>query len=249
MEGELRKIGLTGYETQVYISLLQNGPMTSRALSKASSVPQSKIYEVLYRLADKKFVSVLEVKPKQFKAVEPKIAVRHFLNSKKQQLEELEETLPGRLESLAKGKYREQDTSEKITVYRGEKNTHPLVIHKFVAARKYVKDMFTFEYIPHAMIREVANCIRRGVKVYMLATRKSKDGVKLMRSMKRAGVEVRYYPVQEIRLAICDGTESYQMIVNPKNPVDRVSIVIQSHELTRALENYFDHLWRKAERV
>ena len=107
--------------------------------------------------------------------------------------------------------------------------------------------MFTFEYMPNSVLREIIKCIGRGIKIYMLATKKNEDNIKLIRKIKKLGVEVRYFPVKEIRLAIKDGIESYQMIVNPKNMLDRVSIVIESNELTKALEHYFDYLWKKAE--
>ncbi len=249
MENELRKLGLGEYESKAYMALLVHGSMNGREIAKLSSVPQSKVYEVLYRLAEKKFASILDVRPKQFRAVEPRIAIRHFLASKKGELEELEKTLPQKLEDAAKSRYREPKTQEIITVYRGEKSTHPVVMHKYLAAKRYVKDMFTFEYVPEAMAREIVKCAERGVKIFMLATVKTKENRKLMQKMKKLGVEVRYFPVQEIRLAFYDGIESYQMFVNPKNPMDRVSIVIQSLELTRALEHYFDYLWGRAERV
>ena len=244
MEQELRKLGLSEYESKVYLTLVRYGSLEGRKLSKLSSVPQSKIYEVLYRLAEKKFVLILEVKPKLFKAIEPRTAIKNFLLSKKQEIETLGRTIPNKLKSLKK--FVEPQTSELITVYRGEKNTHPLVINKFITAKKYVKDMFTFEYMPNSVLREVIKCIEKGVKIYMLATKKDEDNIKLIRKIKKLGVEVRYFPVKAIRLAIKDGVESYQMIVNPKNMLDRVSIVIESNELTKALEHYFDYLWQKA---
>lgn len=109
--------------------------------------------------------------------------------------------------------------------------------------------MFTFEYMPSSVLREIRKCIERDVKISMLATKKDEENIKLIRKIKKLGVDVRYYPVQEIRLAIKDGIESYQMIVNPKNLLDRVSIVIESSELTKALEHYFDYVWKKAKRM
>lgn len=247
MEAELKKIGLSDYEIKSYLTLLRYGSLNSNKLAKLSGVPQSKIYEVLYRLSDKKFVSILEVKPKSFKAINPKIAVSSFINLKKQELEELEQTIPQKLENIKEMK--ELKTEELITVYRGEKNTHPIVMRKFLIAKKYIKDMFTFEYIPSSMLREIEKCIEKGIKIKMLATKKTSENIKLMKKIRKIGAEIRYYPIQEIRLAICDGIESYQMIVNPKNPMDRVSIVIDSLELTKALEHYFDYIWNKAERA
>lgn len=244
---ELGRLGLSEYEIKAYIALVRHGSLNGKNLSKLSTVPQSKIYEVLYRLAEKKFVSVLDVKPKVFAAIRPKIAITGFLRAKREELEALEKEIPEKIEGIKR--IGEPKTDELITVYRGRKNTHPLVVHKFVTAQKYVKDMFTFEYLPASVLREIKKCIERGVKIYMLATSRSDENIKLMRKVRQLGVQVRYYPVREIRLAIKDGTESYQMIVNPRDFMDRVSVVIESLELTRALEHYFDYLWSKAKPV
>ncbi len=247
MEHELKKIGLGEYEAKVYIALIRNGSLEGNQLSKLSGVPQSKIYSVLYRLEEKKFVSILNVSPKIFKAIDPKIAVINHLEKKKEEIEKLERDIPKSLENLEKIK--SIKTEELITVYRGRKNTHPIILNKFVTAKKYIKEMITFEYIPASIIREIKNCIERGVKIQMLATKKNKENTKLIRQIKKIGVEVKYYPINEIRLSIKDGVESNQMVVNPNDLIDRVSIVIESIELTKALEHYFDHVWKKAETI
>ena len=247
MENELQKIGLSEYESKVYIALVRYGALDGKKLSKLSNVPQSKIYEVLYRLEEKKFVSILDVKPKSFKAIEPKIAVKNYLRQKKEEITKLEETIPEKLEHIEKIK--QPKTDELITIYRGKKNTHPIIFDKFATSRKYVKEMLTFEYIPSSIKREIQKCLERGVKIQMLATLKTKETLKEMKEMKKLGVEVRYYPVTEIRISIKDGIQSVQMIVNPNDLIDRVSIVIDSLELTKALEHYFNHVWEKAEKI
>lgn len=247
MEQDLLKIGLTQYEAKTYLSLLKSGSVKGSTLSKKSGVPHSKIYEVMYKLADKKFVSVLEVRPRLFKAISPEIAIPHFLRSKKEELERLEKEIPLKLKLEAVKV--EPKSEELITVYRGEKNTHPLVLNKFITAQKYLKEMFTFEYVPAAVEREIKKSMERGVHIKMIATLKNKESVKMIRRIKKMGAEVRYYPLNEIRFAIKDGVESYQMIVNQKNLLDRISIVIESIELTKALEHYFDYLWKKAKPI
>ncbi len=79
MEQDLLKIGLSQYEAKAYLALIRSGSVNGGTLSKKSGVPQSKIYEVLYKLAHKKFVSILEVRPRLFKAIKPEIAIPHFL--------------------------------------------------------------------------------------------------------------------------------------------------------------------------
>ena len=113
----------------------------------------------------------------------------------------------------------------------------------------YVKIMFTYELLPLSTIKLQDEALKRGVKIRHLATKKTAEGLRLMKDAIRRGIEVRYYPVQELRLLIKDGNESAQQIVNPKNLMDRTTIVIESKELTKALEGYFDSIWEKAEEI
>lgn len=38
-------------------------------------------------------------------------------------------------------------------------------------------------------------------------------------------------------------------IVNPENSQDRIAIFIESKELSRAFEHYFDNIWEKAKYI
>lgn len=52
----LNKIGLTDAEAKVYLTLLKNGSATGYEASKSSSVPRSKIYNILETLVTKGFI-------------------------------------------------------------------------------------------------------------------------------------------------------------------------------------------------
>jgi sugar-specific transcriptional regulator TrmB len=60
----LQEFGLTDYEIRSYTSLLEIGPATASQLSEASSVPYSKIYEVLGSLEKKGWIEMEQVLPK-----------------------------------------------------------------------------------------------------------------------------------------------------------------------------------------
>jgi sugar-specific transcriptional regulator TrmB len=59
----MESLGLTSYETKVYLSLLETGSMTASNISKKSSVPYSKIYEVLNSLEDKGWLEIDSARP------------------------------------------------------------------------------------------------------------------------------------------------------------------------------------------
>src|SRR6476620_11619107 len=62
----MEEIGLGSYEIKVYICLLENGSMTASEISKKSSVPYSKIYEVLNSLEDRGWIESNSSRPQKF---------------------------------------------------------------------------------------------------------------------------------------------------------------------------------------
>ena len=53
----LEKVGLTSYEIKTFTSLLRSGELNASELSEKSTVPYSKIYEVLGVLEEKGWIS------------------------------------------------------------------------------------------------------------------------------------------------------------------------------------------------
>ena len=52
----LKKLGLTGYEAKVYLSLVKIGKSKAKDICNDSKVPYGKIYDVLNSLVNKKIV-------------------------------------------------------------------------------------------------------------------------------------------------------------------------------------------------
>ena len=52
----LKQMGLTEYETQAYLALVDGGQMAASDVSAKSKVPFSRIYDVLGRLEEKQFI-------------------------------------------------------------------------------------------------------------------------------------------------------------------------------------------------
>jgi sugar-specific transcriptional regulator TrmB len=86
----LKPLGLSEYETRVFLTLILNGPLNYRVLVREASVPTGKIYQVLATLESKGFIEVIQEKPKVFKAAEPKKALRRRLRQLEDDLLELE---------------------------------------------------------------------------------------------------------------------------------------------------------------
>lgn len=249
MEKELKRFGLSEYEIGIYTTLLKEGELTGGVLSKKSKVPHGKTYEAIEKLEEKGFVSIFPSKPKIIKAINPEIALNHFINNKIREYNELKTEILPQLKNIKKLKTEVITSTEKITILRGKKNTLPTIQHFYATSNKYLKILFTYELIPYSSVRLLYEALDRGVKIKQLATKIPEKSKPLMKEMLSKGIEIRYYPVEELRLLIKDGEQCLQQIVNPNNLLDRVSIVIDSKALTAALEIYFDETWKKAKLI
>ena len=88
VEEELQRIGLTEYESKVYLCLLNDHMNGAANLSMKSGVPRTRIYDVLESLAEKGWIKIYSGIPLLFRAVDPneifaKVKTDHnaFLNS------------------------------------------------------------------------------------------------------------------------------------------------------------------------
>lgn len=252
MLDELRKVGLTEYESRIYLLLLKEGSTKGGDICKKTGVPHGKTYSALHSLAEKGFVSILPIKPKLFKAIKPKQAISSFVEKKIESFKQLEKEAAEKLEEVAKVQLPKEEVTEKLTVIAGHKNSHRLVDELLGKAKKSVKFMFTYEHQDFLNLREFIGAKKRGADIKILASLMTASGLKLMKEDVKRGFQVRYYRVQEIRMLVIDGVEAYLSIKNPKKPGiygESICLIIDSKEFAKLLENYFDYLWEKAESI
>ena len=71
----MSEFGLTGYEIKAYLTLLEFGPGTASEISENSTVPYSKIYDVLNNLETKGWIEVQQSRPNKFYPKSPSSAL------------------------------------------------------------------------------------------------------------------------------------------------------------------------------
>ena len=72
----LKELGLTEYEVQAYVALVDGGQMPASDISTISKVPYSRIYDVLGRLEQKGFIQIQRGRPTLYVAKAPTEVVR-----------------------------------------------------------------------------------------------------------------------------------------------------------------------------
>ncbi|UCE11332.1 MAG: TrmB family transcriptional regulator [Candidatus Thorarchaeota archaeon] len=72
----MKDLGLTEYEVQAYVALVDGGQLPASEISAMSKVPYSRIYDVLGRLEEKGFVQIQRGRPTRYVAKAPTEVVR-----------------------------------------------------------------------------------------------------------------------------------------------------------------------------
>jgi len=71
----LAHIGLSKYESKVYLTLISEGISTAKNISDITGIPYGKVYEIVNCLSCKGFAMVLPSKPMKYRAISPLQAI------------------------------------------------------------------------------------------------------------------------------------------------------------------------------
>ena len=89
----LAELGYTEYEADALVTLLEESPATASELSDRSSLPRSRVYDVMDDLADRGFVEVCEGEPREFRATPPEAITASLADRYEAHIEHLEDSL------------------------------------------------------------------------------------------------------------------------------------------------------------
>ena len=244
MINKLTQLGLNSYEAKAYLALLKYGVQQGKEVAKHSDVPPTRVFDALHSLVTRRFAAKVQDKPLLFKAIAPEIAINSLVKEQQDSLRILKEELVSSLKET-KTNIEQPKITEKISILPGYEALWSFVETNLKTAKKSLKLMFTYEQRPklNYLMRQA---IKRGVKLKIIATKHLEAGLPLMKEHIKLGAQVKYYPIEELRITIKDSEEALITMLNPREKHDRVNIIIESKELSQALNHYFNVIWKKA---
>lgn len=115
----MKNLGFTDYNTQIYVTLLQEGEMDARQLSTKTGVPYSRIYEVLNDMIDKGTLMKIEGRPSTYVANPPQEMLRNLQARVERQFSENADIVSAYLNEL----FNPEKTNVEVplTMFFGEK--------------------------------------------------------------------------------------------------------------------------------
>ena len=183
----LEEIGLTDYESKIYLTLLTHGQISAYELAEKAGLYRQVVYDSLKRLEEKGFVnSTYDGKTKQFKATNPKI-ILEILNAKVEnykrlmpQLEEMEkasqtplvvETYKGNnvlriaLRDIVQ-QLKEIPKNERTVLCTAVDETLPLIEYELIVSQ-YERDMLEYKIKERVILKEGTKGIfKQGTSTY-----------------------------------------------------------------------------------
>lgn len=91
---KLKEIGFNTYEAKVYIALLKKYPATGYEVSKLANIPQSRTYDTLKVLEEKKVVVSANTKPVTYTPIRPKQLTSSYMKKINSTINYLDKHLP-----------------------------------------------------------------------------------------------------------------------------------------------------------
>lgn len=259
---ELKGFGLSSYEAAAYGCLLRSGPADAGTVAHKATIPFGRVYDVLNGLVERGLLSMNEGRPKQYSAVQPRVAMSLLLAQRKRDLDEryseltrLASDLEKRLSPKVK-----KDPSSFYSASVGESESRAFLLERLAeASRSMDVNLEVAPYTPEDkdLFEALAAAVDRGVRTRILI--RDSDIPNILDSPLNDSLAGRMFPHlgktlfvrviegEQVPFAVVDGEKA---LVGVKNPVDPkvyfATVYIWDPKFARELEGRFEELWKSA---
>ena len=243
----LKKIGLSENEVKIYTTLLKTGSSTPYEIGKKTGIYRSQIYDILEKLINKGLVSYVYQGPKKyFQAASPE-KIKDFLEDKKRLLEdqkkELDQIMPGLMKIP---ELQRMDT--KVEVFRGKEGLKYFLKDIIKTGKEVlmtgIDDKKYKEELPFFMEQYFRELRRLGIKERVITVKRS--GIFLFNKKTAPTTEYRFLEERQFNPTNTVVYGSKVVIVSWGST--ETAIMIENEEIAETYRNYFEHLWRIAEK-
>ncbi|VVB93554.1 HTH-type sugar sensing transcriptional regulator TrmBL1 [uncultured archaeon] len=266
---KLKKLGLTGYEAQAYIALLELGDSEADEIASKARIPMGRIYSVLSNLEEYRLARAQETRPRRYACVEPSTALQRLMKNKHEELERTGaemEALANDLVSELSGVKTTTSSKPFWTVAIGDKSEELLQecilgarkeILFFMASRtasERLKKKLNIEKYP-GIISSIHEALNNGTDIKVILNKDVdfsvvEDFSAIKRLLEHMGNEFncRLAATPATPFHIIDRESVLLQMLNPLAPDELFAVVnIRDTKLAEELRKKFFAIWERAE--
>ncbi len=269
---KLQKLGLSGYESRAYLTLLKLGDAQADAIALNAKIPMGRIYNVLSNLEEIGLIHVQETRPMRYGCVDPAAALERLSENKKEELKQAAyevETLVREMASELSNVITIKSAKSLWTVAK-EKDSLELVREDILKAQKELlfftacragsemikKELMNNRKRSSEIIEGLDKTIKTGVEVKVILNKEFDFGsiqdlpeVKQLLMHAGKGFDYRLASVPATPFGITDGENLTLAMRNPLNPEEIFAVVsIKDSKLAEEFREKFYNVWEKADR-
>lgn len=266
---KLKKLGLTGYESQAYIALLKLGDAEADEIALNAKIPMGRIYGVLSSLEEVHLVRAQDTRPRRYACVDPSAALTHLCSTKQEELKQASEEIEALavdLKNKLSGVVARKTEKTFWTVAIGNESNE-LVREIISGSQKellfFMASKMTSERIKNVLLKEdyveimgaLYDSIKKGVEVKVILNNsvdfnRLEDLPIIKELMRHIGKEFncRLATIPATPFDIIDGENVLLQMLNPLNPDELFAVVnIRDANFAKDLRDKFFTIWDKAE--
>lgn len=238
----LKRIGLTDYEANAYLLLLEKGALTAKQISYGAQIPYSKVYQTLNSLEKKGWIESTRKRPSKYFPKSPETALKTAKGAFENEWLQIEKTITDELIPI----YEKLKTKEKYDVWilRGTLN----IISKFKEMAKKCRQemLIALPFIKEGFLMDFYQLLSSfaGDKVQVCFMMLEGLSENMYRAFSKIG-EVRCRTKMFGGGAISDGSEVLLLFSDERG---EISAIWSDHPGLAALaKDYFNYLWKESE--
>jgi sugar-specific transcriptional regulator TrmB len=265
---KLKKLGLTGYEAQAYLTLLKLVDAEADEIAGDAKIPMGRIYNVLSSLEEMHLVRSQDTRPRRYIFVEPTTALVRLSKNRQEELKQASveiETLTSELSLGLSGVIPRKPDRTFWTVAIGDES-HQLIRESILGSRKELlffmasrmraerlkKELLTNQHIE--LLHSLYDAIKKGVEVKVILNKgvdfsnieESQVIKKFLKDLEK-GFDCRFATIPTTPFDIIDGESVLLQMLNPLNPEELFAVVnIRDAKLAGELRAKFFTIWENA---
>jgi len=223
---------------------VRNGPANYRVLGKKSEVPLGKIYQVLSTLEAKGFVEVIREKPKIYKAVEPKKALRRRIRQLEDDCHELEWKIREVLPTLQFHYGQRHDAIRGVVdeILLG-RNSLARNIRKSLLSALDEVSISTCEFDIKLHEEDLfKQLLERGVTVKVICSKVDEKTEDILYRLVDLGLDIRVLDALEDKYYVIDDKDVFTCIAKFG---EEICLKVHGATLCRVLKERFEEAWEK----
>lgn len=248
----LRRLGLTEYESRLYLALLKMGPIKASQLSFFGQVPRTKTYYAIKELQRKGLVSITPGKPEIYSPCSPLEFLMPIVTRLDRDIKDSEQVVQSLAMTYESSKYVKRDVPKQSDQF-WQMDGRRSIYNKLSQAMQTASRSISYSTSAAGLIRAyrvhadaLERAARNGAKVRLLAPVTSENS-----SLATEFSEIVDFKATPEPLASFVCVDSKELVVLDSRPDDGrtdqgsdVAVWTTSRPLVNLFEKLFDEVWR-----